>query len=79
MLINYLRKNGCLSEERFNKLKLFIIPVGMITLASSIIINRFFNANGMLDFISGFLMGISIVANITGIIAISTIWKRNKN
>lgn len=78
MLINDLIKTDNLQEKRVNKLKQYLIPIGMITLASSIIINRFLNENGMLDFVSGFLIGLSIVANLVGIIMLSTAWRKNR-
>jgi hypothetical protein len=60
-----------------NKLyKLFASPLGTILLALSIIISRYFPENKVLDFISGFFVGLSIVFNLYYIINIS---KKEKN
>jgi len=71
MLINKLQKTNRLSNDRFNKLKQFIIPIGLLMLASSILINRFLPNTESLDFVSGFLMGLSMVINIAGILIFS--------
>jgi len=71
MLINNLKKTNRLSNDRFNKLKEFIIPIGLFMLASSILIKRFLPNTESLDFLSGFLLGLSMVINIAGIIIFS--------
>lgn len=68
MLVKYLRKSDRISEKTFIKLKKSILPMGIFLLAISLILNRFFQENGIIAFISGLLMGLSIVANIVGII-----------
>ena len=40
------------------------LPVGMISLATGIILSRYFPASNTLDFITGVLFGLSIVLNI---------------
>ena len=71
MLISNLKKTNCLSNARFIKMKHFIIPIGLLMLASSILMNRFLPNSESLDFVSGFLMGLSMVINIAGIIIFS--------
>lgn len=71
MLINKLQETNRLSNDRFNKLKQFIIPIGLLMLASSILINRFLPNTESFDFVSGFLMGLSLVINIAGILIFS--------
>ena len=44
--------------------RLLSIPVGILLLAIALILERFFPANDGLDFISGFLIGLSIVLNL---------------
>lgn len=77
MLVNYLLKTNRLSEERYNKLKQLLIPIGMLTLVFSIVLSRFFAEYELIDFISGFLIGISMVANIAGIAVLSRNRKKN--
>jgi len=43
------------------------IPVGLLSLAIALIIERFLPSNDGLNFIAGFLFGISIVFNLSGI------------
>jgi hypothetical protein len=47
-------------------------PIGLLLLAIAILIERFLPENNGLDFIAGFLFGLSIVLNI------SYIYKRSK-
>jgi len=68
MLLNYLRKLDRISEKGYKRVKTIVLATGMITLAVGLIINRFTGDNGILAFFSGFLIGLSIVANIAGII-----------
>jgi len=48
------------------------LPIGLILLAIALLIERFFPENDGLDFIAGFLIGISIVLNLI------YIYKRSK-
>ena len=68
MLIKYLRKSERMSEKTYINLKKSVLPIGMFMLAAGIILNRFFSENGIGAFCSGFLIGLSIVMNIAGII-----------
>jgi hypothetical protein len=49
--------------------KLLTMPIGLILLAIAIVMDKFLPSNSALDFIEGFLMGLSIVLNIVYIIA----------
>ena len=40
------------------------MPIGMISLVIAIILTRYFKTTDLLDFISGFLFGLSIVLNL---------------
>ena len=44
--------------------QLLALPFGLVLLAISILIERFFPASDGLDFIAGFLIGLSIALNI---------------
>lgn len=68
MLVKYLRKSDRISEKTFIQIKKSILPLGIILLAISLILHRFFPENGIIAFISGLLMSLSIVANIVGIV-----------
>lgn len=68
MLINYLKRNNRLSDENFAELKRWIIPIGLISMSGSIIMKKFLPETGILSFVEGLLLGISLVANISGII-----------
>lgn len=48
------------------------LPLGLILLAIALILQRFFPENDEFDFIAGFLIGLSIVLNLT------YIYKRSK-
>ena len=45
----------------------WLIPVGCICLAISILLDRFVVGDGVLDFIIGILTGLSIVLNLVGL------------
>jgi hypothetical protein len=45
----------------------WLIPVGCICLAISILLDRFVVGDGILDFIIGILTGLSIVLNLVGL------------
>lgn len=76
MFVNYLRRTNRISEERYDKLKHLLIPAGLFSLAVSLVLSRFFAEYEMADFFAGFFIGISIVANIAGLIFMSRIWKK---
>ena len=44
------------------------IPYGALALALAIVIQRFLPANGLFDFLAGFLLGLSLVLNISYIL-----------
>ena len=52
------------------KAQLLTLPIGLILLAAAILMEKFLPATDSLDFIVGFLMGLSIVLNIYYIIAL---------
>jgi hypothetical protein len=55
-----------------NKLKqLLATPIGAILLALSLIVTRFFPATAFFDFLSGLLLGLSLILNAYYIIIIS--------
>jgi len=58
-----------ITKMRINKT--LTMPIGLILLAISLIMNKFLPSNPLFDFIEGFMMGLSIVLNIVYIIAIS--------
>ncbi len=45
----------------------FALPIGLLSLAIALIIERFLPSSDGLNFIAGFLFGISIVFNLSGI------------
>jgi hypothetical protein len=45
----------------------WLIPIGSICLAASILIDRFIVGDGLLDFLIGILTGLSIVLNLVGL------------
>jgi L-lactate permease len=49
--------------------KLLTMPIGLILLAIAIMMDKFLPSNSSLDFIEGFLMGLSVILNIVYIIA----------
>ena len=71
MLINYLKRSDCISDKTSNKLKKLVLPLGMLTLAVSLLMKHFAAGSAAIDFTSGFLTGLSIVINVTGIIIIA--------
>ena len=69
MLIKHLKKTEKISEKTLKTIRLMLIPLGVSLFATGNFIARFFPENRIVVFISGMLMGLSVVANITGIIA----------
>lgn len=59
-----------------NLLQILSLPIGMISLALGIILNRFLPENELTDFCMGFLLGLSIVLNIYYMIKVA---KKNKD
>ena len=45
----------------------WLIPIGSLCLAASILIDRFIIGDGLLDFLIGILTGLSIVLNLVGL------------
>jgi hypothetical protein len=45
----------------------WLIPIGCICLAASILLDRFVTGDGIVDFLIGVLTGISIVLNLVGL------------
>ncbi len=68
MLFSYLYESGCISEKSLKRVKKSVLPVGMLALSIGLILPRFVTGNRVVDFFSGFCIGISIVFNILGII-----------
>ncbi len=51
------------------KIKQFLaLPIGIVTLVAAVIIDKFFPENRTTDFVSGFLLGLSVVLNMYYII-----------
>ena len=57
--------------------KLLVTPIGVILLALSLIATRFFPACPFIDFLSGLLVGLSLVLNVYYIIIISKKQKKD--
>ena len=76
MIVSYLKNVGEISEKETKKIKGVILPIGLLSFAISIILNRFLSGYNYIDFIAGFFMGLSIVFNIAGIV--TTVKDRNK-
>ena len=51
-------------KKKSSLIKILAIPVGIIMLATAIILEKFAPQNGILDFFIGMLVGMSIVFNI---------------
>jgi hypothetical protein len=51
--------------------KLLALPIGMILLGIGILMEKFLPGNNVLDFIEGFLIGLSMVLNIYYIFVIA--------
>jgi len=51
--------------------QLLATPIGAILLAFSLIVTRFFPSTAFYDFLSGFLLGLSLILNVYYIILIS--------
>jgi hypothetical protein len=45
----------------------WLIPIGCICLATSILLDRFVPGDGIVDFLIGILTGVSIVLNLVGL------------
>jgi hypothetical protein len=52
--------------------KILSLPIGMICLAVGILMEKFLPSNNTLDFIEGFLIGLSVVLNIYYIFVIAS-------
>ena len=76
MLVKYLRNSGRMSEKNEKVIRQIILPFGLLDFALGITLSRFFDGYKYIDFISGFLMGLSIVMITVGIII--TLQDRNK-
>jgi hypothetical protein len=74
MIINHLVKSENKSCVNYQKVRYILLSVGMITLSLGLLLPRLFNDNSI-DFISGFFIGISIVANTMSIVLIRKIRK----
>jgi len=76
MLIQYLKKKQGISERNYKIIKGLIIATGMLSLSAGLILHRFFTGSPAVDFISGFFIGISIVANLLAVITVTPDLKR---
>ncbi len=76
MLINYLKRSNYISETTSMGLKRLVLPLGMFTFSSSLLLTHFGGESAAVDFSSGFLMGLSIVLNVAGIIIARTLKKK---
>lgn len=74
MIIKYLLKSEDKNCVNYQKIRYIVLSVGMITLCLGLLLPRFFT-NNSIDFISGFFIGISIVANTMSIVLIRKIKK----
>lgn len=74
MLIDYLRSKDCMKEKTYIRIKKSVLPIGLFTLVIAIILSRYFPESGPWAFAAGFLMGLSIVVSIFGIIVVSRDW-----
>ncbi len=74
MIINYLLKSEEKQCVNYQKIRYMVLSVGMITLCLGLLLPRFFT-NNSIDFISGFFIGISIVANVMSILIIRKVKK----
>jgi len=68
MLINYLKKSECISETTSYNIKKFVLPLGLLMFTTSLLLKYFATGSPVIDFTSGFLMGLSIVLNVAGTI-----------
>jgi len=69
MLINHLLRTENINKKIYGVIRTIVFSFGMITLSLGLVLPRFFHGNHI-DFISGFFIGISIVANIVSIVLI---------
>lgn len=70
MVIQYLRKTGQISEKNYTRVKRIVLSIGLISLSFGLVLNRIFPGYSSVDFLSGFFLGISIVANILALLTI---------
>ena len=68
MLINYFKRSECISETTNHNIKRLVLPLGLLTFATSLLLKYFAGGSPVIDFTSGFLMGLSIVLNVAGTI-----------
>ena len=59
------------SNSKHNLTQLLATPIGVILLAMSFIVNRLLPTTTFFDFLSGLLLGLSLVLNVNYIITIS--------
>lgn len=76
MLINYLKRKDYISDKTVKTIHKILLPLGLLCLSASLIISRYLAGSPGVDFIAGFLMGLSIVLNLAGLIIISRQRKR---
>jgi len=57
--------------QDMKRYQLLTMPIGGILLASALLMQRYLPANNLLDFLEGFLIGLSIVLNIYYVIVTS--------
>lgn len=69
MIVKYLLNSENKQQVNYQKIRSITLAVGMITLSLGLLLPRFFTGNGV-DFMAGFFMGISIVANMMSIVLI---------
>jgi hypothetical protein len=68
---NAITHNFLIKKKNNMKLiKALSMPIGLILLSIAIVMDKFMNQNDTLDFLIGFLYGLSIVLNIYYIIAV---------
>jgi hypothetical protein len=59
------------NNTKYKMKQLLAAPIGVILLALSVLVTRFFPSTAFFDFFSGFLLGLSLILNIYYIIIIS--------
>jgi len=70
MLIQYLKRKQKISKRNYKRIKSSIIATGMLTLSTGLILHRFFPESPGTDFMAGFFIGLSIVANLLAVITV---------
>lgn len=69
MIIKYLLNSEEKRYVNYQKIRYIALSIGMISLCLGLLLPRLFTSNGV-EFIAGFFMGISIVANTLSIVLI---------